>query len=220
MRQSLMQRDFSSLSIQSSTPSLDDSSACTSSTPSGSMCNNTPPIIFRQQEAGVGGGGTTSSWHLEIPKLSSSSPSSTPGGTTEKKGDQLFRDSSASTTVAGVAFGVSNNAPCSPKNRRCIEVMPGTYMPLIGTDETKVAMKEGRMVHTCCFICNLQVVCTDEADCVLCPSCRGVSPITSSSSSSKARNNNETTVGLGLTEANYIQFQREQEHQPLTRATF
>jgi hypothetical protein len=217
-RQSMMQRDLSSLSILSATPSLDDSSMATSTMSSTAY---TTPLIIRKPA--VGGGGTaSSSWHqsiyrLEIPTLSSS-PTTTvapPPPSEEKKGDQV-RDSAS---TAGVAFGVSNNAPCSPNNRRCIEVTPGTYMPLIGTDETKVAMKEGRMIHTCCLMCNLQVVCTDEADCVLCPSCRGISPITSSSSSYRSKqrqrhrrnSSSNGTVGLGLSESNYFQFQREQE---------
>jgi len=57
-----------------------------------------------------------------------------------------------------------------------IEVSPGVYLPLHGTDETLEAMRCGDLLACQCIICIEPLYCVDYAAYVLCPKCRVVSP--------------------------------------------
>lgn len=58
-----------------------------------------------------------------------------------------------------------------------IEIMPGMEVALRGSVETKHAMETGRIVQISCMDCSLQIGCIDDAEYVLCPHCKSVSPL-------------------------------------------
>jgi hypothetical protein len=109
-----------------------------------------------------------------------------------------------------------------PYTTKHIEVAPGEFLPLIGVDETRDAVREGRTVHTTCLVCSLSLVCANQADCVLCPSCRVVSPITDNSSRSspvgKKRHYTFGGVGMGLSEREFLGLQEHDEQEALNNS--
>eukprot|EP00934_Nitzschia_sp_Nitz4_P002282 Nitzschia sp. Nitz4//scaffold227_size32659//12721//13737//NITZ4_007898-RA/size32659-processed-gene-0.25-mRNA-1//-1//CDS//3329542794//2282//frame0 len=68
---------------------------------------------------------------------------------------------------------LETEAPGSPvppeDDRVMIEVTPGQYVPLLGSAETWSAVQRGQVSRA--------TLCIDTADMVLCPSCRGISPV-------------------------------------------
>ena len=57
-----------------------------------------------------------------------------------------------------------------------IEVSPGFYSPLRGSNETWDAISRGHITRVDCFSCATPLVCIADAEYVLCPDCRVVSP--------------------------------------------
>lgn len=74
-----------------------------------------------------------------------------------------------------------------------VEVAPGTFVQLRGSMETWRAIQEGRTTRATCFVCSLSLVCIQNADMVMCPICRDISPVDQSPSSGGG-------LGLGMTE--------------------
>jgi hypothetical protein len=72
------------------------------------------------------------------------------------------------------AGGGDNNADA---NRTMVEVMPGEYVPLRGSVETWDAVMSGQVKKTSCACCCLDLVCVQDADLVMCPGCRIISPV-------------------------------------------
>jgi hypothetical protein len=64
-----------------------------------------------------------------------------------------------------------------PTSRLEVEVAPGVFLPLHGSQETLSAMQEGQLVSRACFVCTLTIMCVPQASYVLCPDCRVVSPV-------------------------------------------
>ena len=60
---------------------------------------------------------------------------------------------------------------------RMVEVTPGYFVPLRGSAETLEAVHKGRIQHAMCFVCKLRIVCVEDADMVICPTCRTISPL-------------------------------------------
>lgn len=58
-----------------------------------------------------------------------------------------------------------------------IEIQPGVYAPLRGVEETLYALETGLVVFCDCLCCCTALVCSEDADFVLCPRCKVVSPI-------------------------------------------
>lgn len=63
------------------------------------------------------------------------------------------------------------------KDRVLVEVMPGEFVPLRGSAETWKAVRMGHTTQATCFGCMLPLVCINDADMVMCPGCRFVSPV-------------------------------------------
>jgi len=85
-----------------------------------------------------------------------------------------------------------------------IEISPGVFLPLHGSQETLEAMTNDALVACACFCCSADLYCVRTADYVLCPTCRVISPISDDSCDAAAG------VGLGLTAREYHAWQREQ----------
>lgn len=64
-----------------------------------------------------------------------------------------------------------------------VEVAPGEYMPLRGSVETLKAIESGKACIVTCFACEAGLWCVPDADLVLCPDCRILSPLSSKQSS-------------------------------------
>jgi hypothetical protein len=58
-----------------------------------------------------------------------------------------------------------------------VELLPGHYVPLIGTEETMHAFCEDNVIHIECSSCQLFLYCKRTAEMVMCPGCRMISPI-------------------------------------------
>lgn len=115
----------------------------------------------------------------------------------------------------------SNNSSRSSQSMLEIEVGPGIWMGLRGASETWAAVQEGSYAPTKCLSCGLDILVILDAEFVLCPSCRVVSPIlqddnpySSSINSSSIDGNDNTTaqkygVGLGFRVEDLMRWQQE-----------
>ena len=64
----------------------------------------------------------------------------------------------------------------SPHDTVQLEVAPGCFSPLRGSKETWAAISQGRSANVSCFGCSSSLVCIADAEYVLCPDCKVVSP--------------------------------------------
>ena len=64
-----------------------------------------------------------------------------------------------------------------PEPAMMVEVVSGSFVPLIGTRETLDAYRTGSVVDQACFGCNEFLLCCERATLVICPVCRSVSPV-------------------------------------------
>jgi hypothetical protein len=58
-----------------------------------------------------------------------------------------------------------------------IEVEPGRFMDLRGSEETMRAIKDGSAIVVQCFLCNACLKCVHDAELVICPDCRIFTPV-------------------------------------------
>lgn len=79
-----------------------------------------------------------------------------------------------------------------------VEISPGVYARLRGSQETWRAVEEGNVEESECFCCGTQLLCIADADYVLCPECKVVSPITTNINRKLSPHSNAGGVGLGL----------------------
>jgi hypothetical protein len=62
-------------------------------------------------------------------------------------------------------------------NAFTIEVFPGMDVPLRGSYETRLAIRDGAIAKVDCMDCCAPLSCMNAAEYVICPLCRSVSPI-------------------------------------------
>lgn len=79
-------------------------------------------------------------------------------------------------------------------HRNLIEV-GNDMVPLAGVDESSLAHKKGYTIDTACVECNTVLFCLETSSMVVCPYCRCVSPI---ESSSKEKATIDVHAGIGL----------------------
>ena len=58
-----------------------------------------------------------------------------------------------------------------------VEVSPGVYVPLRGAAETMQAIPNDYYAPTSCVSCDSTIFCIEDANYILCPNCRVVSPL-------------------------------------------
>jgi hypothetical protein len=97
-----------------------------------------------------------------------------------------------------------------PTSRIEVEVGPGVFLPLHGTEETMSAMQEGQLVSCTCYVCTLTVMCVPQASFVLCPDCRVVSPVERSAVPTTMKHGAAPScetggVGLGMKLEEFVQ---------------
>mmetsp|Transcript_23095 Transcript_23095/g.64450 ORF Transcript_23095/g.64450 Transcript_23095/m.64450 type:complete len:134 (-) Transcript_23095:893-1294(-) len=89
-------------------------------------------------------------------------------------------------------------APAALRNkdveRTMVEVMPGEFVPLRGSIETWEAVMRGSIMKTRCSCCLLELCCIQDADLIMCPGCRIISPI----AKTRGTPNSHSGGGLGL----------------------
>jgi hypothetical protein len=110
--------------------------------------------------------------------------------------------------------------------RRTIEISPGVYVQLRGAEETWDCIGRDFFMPCKCFGCSHELCCIQDADYVLCPQCRVVSPMDATFYSSESTNANaaasststststddighEGGVGLGFTLDDLLKWQGE-----------
>jgi hypothetical protein len=100
-------------------------------------------------------------------------------------------------------------APSDPLE---VEVFPGVFMMLRGSEETWQAVQANHICNAYCICCGSSLYCIRDADFVLCPDCRAISPVYSASDdSSKLRDAKRAGggVGLGFTPQDLVNWQSE-----------
>ena len=91
-----------------------------------------------------------------------------------------------------------------PPRRSRIEVSPGHYLPLRGSAETLAAVESGMARAVQCVACSATLLCVPDAELVICPDCRLLSPLATSkqaygsSAQQPGVQYNVGGVGLGL----------------------
>ena len=92
------------------------------------------------------------------------------------------------------------------------EVSPGVWMKLRGAEETWAAVELGQYAPTICLVCDKKLLVIDDAECVLCPDCRVVSPIVMDEDSGfidKESKQRKSGIGLGFTVEDLMRWQDE-----------
>lgn len=94
-------------------------------------------------------------------------------------------------------------APPPPNDRKNleIEISPGVFAQLRGAGETWIAVEDGNIEYPDCMCCGMHLMCIADADYVLCPDCKVVSPI--AMDSSRRGGPGGGGVGLGLRADDY-----------------
>jgi hypothetical protein len=82
-----------------------------------------------------------------------------------------------------------------PPSETTIEVAPGIYEPLRGSQETIQAASLGKICMVSCFYCSHSFHCIADAKYVICPSCRVIGPAGGDGGNN---DNNNSGVGLGF----------------------
>lgn len=95
-----------------------------------------------------------------------------------------------------------------------IPIAPGVSAKLRGANETFECIERDFYLPVTCFACSLEMCCIQDADYVICPVCRVVSPLDTGSSTSPHlstdfRGQSEPTVGLGFTFEDLCKWQAE-----------
>jgi hypothetical protein len=79
-----------------------------------------------------------------------------------------------------------------------LEISPGVFAPLRGSEETWRAIQAGNVETVVCVCCCNRIQCIADAEYVLCPECRVVSPVGGPYRERPASGQHIRGVGLGL----------------------
>lgn len=74
-----------------------------------------------------------------------------------------------------------------------LEIQPGLFLPLRGRKESLQAVEQNFVARTSCMSCETKLLCIQDAEYVLCPLCKVVSPVLTNLGSSGGG-----SVGLGI----------------------
>lgn len=83
------------------------------------------------------------------------------------------------------------------KRAQELEIEPGLFLPLRGSDETLQAIKTGFVEEIFCQSCDIELICIADASYCVCPDCKCVSPVDGIACAIKS-NKSAGSVGLGL----------------------
>jgi hypothetical protein len=79
-----------------------------------------------------------------------------------------------------------------------LEISPGVFAPLRGSEETWRAIQAGNIETIVCVCCCNRIQCIADAEYVICPECRVVSPVGDPYRGRPASGQHSRGVGLGL----------------------
>ena len=85
-----------------------------------------------------------------------------------------------------------------------IQIAPGIKARLRGSQETKACIARDFFIPALCYSCNLDIFCIMDANYVVCPLCRVVSPLDGG-----ADMEYQGGVGLGFTFQDLMEWQRD-----------
>jgi hypothetical protein len=115
--------------------------------------------------------------------------------------------------------GSSPAPPAATFPRMELEVSPGIFLPLHGSEETYAALRTDRLCATYCLACETPLFCVEYAAQVLCPACRVVSPVFTHEAPRRNSDYDSHTppsgVGLGMTVDEYDRTWAEAEERLL-----
>jgi hypothetical protein len=92
---------------------------------------------------------------------------------------------------------------------KTIQVAPGVCIKFRGADETWSCIERDFYMPTMCISCMQELCCIQDADYVICPSCRTVSPMRGMVASTNNNTGHGGGVGLGFTYADLARWQAE-----------
>jgi hypothetical protein len=139
------------------------------------------------------------------------------GGSVASQRSRQHHSSAAAQAAAAAA------APAFPRME--LEVSPGIFLPLHGSEETYSALRSDRLCATYCLACETPLFCVEYAAQVLCPACRVVSPVFTHeaprrSSDDYYAHNSPAGVGLGMTVDEYDRTWAEAEERLVAAAAY
>jgi hypothetical protein len=120
------------------------------------------------------------------PTKPGASPSSkSPNSSVEGSLEDMKRSSQRSGSAQHMNFrSYQDNKTVSTEDKKPdhasvsqIEIAPGIFKPLRGSEETWKAIETGNIVPTACLSCSLSLHCLDDAEYVICPACQVVGPV-------------------------------------------
>ena len=98
-----------------------------------------------------------------------------------------------------------------------VEISPNVWVRLRGADETWACVEQDFFMPVVCFGCSSELCCIQDADFVLCPMCRVVSPMNGIVDAGTS----EGGVGLGFTfddlmkwQSDIVRTRQQQQQQP------
>lgn len=144
--------------------------------------------------------------------LKSSAPSDSYSSSHPYQGNDYY----GATVILRNGDGEKQNQtqPHNDENNKIIEICPGIVLRLRGAKETIDAIKSDFfMPHSCCC-CQKSIFCIQDADYVLCPDCRVVTPILTMNRNNQV-GDGRGGVGLGFT---FEDLRHYHEEIALTRA--
>lgn len=121
-------------------------------------------------------------------------------------------DSRAESIASGRIAGYQNRPTEGQLCPTLVPIAPGVYARLRGADETWSCIERDFYVPTVCFACTLELCCIQDADYVICPVCKVVSPLEGQCDFDHPNETNNKTeeqqsVGLGFTMDDLCQWQ-------------
>jgi hypothetical protein len=123
-----------------------------------------------------------------------------------RKEAEYARDTPRPRTGIEVASQHSRTSSSSRREGPMVELGPGLYARLRGASETWACVENDFHVPACCISCALDLCCIQDADYVLCPRCRVVSPLDDAHQHHGGENGG---VGLGFTYDELFTWQTE-----------
>jgi len=99
-----------------------------------------------------------------------------------------------------------------PKEPAQVEIFPGVSVVLRNVEETMSAIRNDFFIPATCFGCALDLFCISDAQYIICPTCRVVSPLelpSPSSSGEEKQSEQQWGLGLGVTYESLITIQAE-----------
>jgi len=89
----------------------------------------------------------------------------------------IYRQESMRSVQSTYSAGPARAEEEDDNTRSRIEVAPGHYMPLRGSAETMAAVESGMARTVSCMACQARLLCVPDAELVICPDCRLLSPL-------------------------------------------